>query len=455
MRILHFSLGLPPYRSGGLTKYVTDLMVSQSESGDEVSLLYPGDYTFWRVPKVKIIKDQNYNGILVYKIENPIIVPLRHGVKNPLSITYPKYRLTLKDLEIFYDQIRPDLMHVHTLMGLPEELLNYLKYKGVKILFTTHDYYGLCLKVNFIDQKGLLCDLSDKEKCAICNRNSPDQLFLRLRNSKYLLKYKKRLASNARKLEEPKTNLHEEIIPTQKKIEEYGSLLSHYNRLFEQIDFFHFNSNVTKECYEKHLTPKKSNILPISNANISDNRKIRSINKSLIRIGYIGSMATYKGYPLLKSVLNFLNKKGINNWILQIWGGKLGKEPLCEFIEFKGEFTSSELERVFDQIDLLIVPSIWKETFSFITLEALSFGLPVLVSENVGAKDIVETYDPFFVFQQSKEELQLKLEAILGDPTLIENFNNKICQGSFDYSLKGHVLKLKELYINTINGKNI
>ncbi len=453
MRILHFSLGLPPYRSGGLTKYVTDLMVSQSESGDEVSLLYPGDYTFWRVPKVKIIKDPNYNGILVYKIENPIIVPLRHGVKNPLSITNPKYRLTLKDLEIFYDQIRPDLMHVHTLMGLPEELLNYLKYKGVKILFTTHDYYGLCLKVNFIDQKGLLCDLPDKEKCTICNRNSPDQLFLRLRNSKYLLKYKKRLACNARKLEEPKTNLHEEIIPTQKKIEEYGSLLSHYNRLFEQIDFFHFNSNVTKESYEKYITPKRSIVIPISHANISDNRRLRSINTELIKIGYIGSLATYKGYHLLKDTLCLLNKKGITNWTLQVWGGKVGKDPLYDFIEYKGEFTSSEMENVFGQIDLLIVPSIWKETFSFITLEALSFGNPVLVSENVGAKDIVEFFDPYFIFPPNKEDLQLKLETILSNPAILANYNKKINEGKFEYSLSEHILKIKELYVNQINEK--
>lgn len=33
---LHYSLGLPPYRSGGLTKYCTDLMVEQAKSNDEI-----------------------------------------------------------------------------------------------------------------------------------------------------------------------------------------------------------------------------------------------------------------------------------------------------------------------------------------------------------------------------------------------------------------------------------
>lgn len=453
MRILHFSLGLPPNRSGGLTKYATDLMISQTASGNQVYLLYPGEYTFWRTPKMKIVKDSLFNGVLVYKIENPLIVPLRHGVRYPTAITNPKYHFTSNDLDLFYHQIRPDIIHVHTLMGLPQELLLFLKDKGVKILFTTHDYYGLCLKVNFINQMGLCCDFPGKEKCAICNQNSPGNLFLRLRNSDYLLQNKKRLAGNARRLEVSKTNFHNQLIPIPKKVDEYGHLIEYYRHLFDQIDFFHFNSNVTKEGYEKHLTPIKSAVLPISHANISDNRKRRSIEKDHVRIGYIGSRAAYKGYPLLKDILCVLNTKGISNWTLQVWGGAVGKDTLCDRINYKGEFTAAEMDGVFNQLDLLIVPSIWKETFSLITLEALSFGIPVLVSENVGAKDIVETYDPYFIFSPSKEELQFKLEVILSNTSRIEEYNKKICLGKFEYSLDDHGQKLQELYINLLNSR--
>ena len=52
-------------------------------------------------------------------------------------------------------------------------------------------------------------------------------------------------------------------------------------------------------------------------------------------------------------------------------------------------FDYSELEAVFDHTDLLIMPSIRKETFGYGVLEALSFGVPVLISENVGAKEIL------------------------------------------------------------------
>ena len=61
MRILHYSLGLPPYRSGGLTKYCTDLMVEQAKSNDEIFLLFPGRMNFIKKDNVKIKFYKNYN----------------------------------------------------------------------------------------------------------------------------------------------------------------------------------------------------------------------------------------------------------------------------------------------------------------------------------------------------------------------------------------------------------
>ena len=38
---------------------------------------------------------------------------------------------------------------------------------------------------------------------------------------------------------------------------------------------------------------------------------------------------------------------------------------------------------------MLIAPSVWYETFGYTVLEALSFGVPVIITKNVGAKDIL------------------------------------------------------------------
>ena len=47
MRVLHLSLGLPPFRTGGLNRYCADLMQQQVEDGQDVLLLYPGEFSFF------------------------------------------------------------------------------------------------------------------------------------------------------------------------------------------------------------------------------------------------------------------------------------------------------------------------------------------------------------------------------------------------------------------------
>ncbi len=51
MKVLHYALGFPPYRSGGLTKFCVDLMIQQKKEGHTVAMLWPGQM---RVIKKKI-----------------------------------------------------------------------------------------------------------------------------------------------------------------------------------------------------------------------------------------------------------------------------------------------------------------------------------------------------------------------------------------------------------------
>jgi len=446
MNILHYTIGLPPNRSGGLTKYATDLMKTQSDNGEVVTLLYPGDYTFLGLPKIRIDKDPDYNGIAVYQIKDTSIVPLLYGIRNPSAISNAKRHLSIRALELFYLEVLPEVFHIHTLMGLPLELVTYLKEKKVKIVFTSHDYYGLCPKVNFINYKGEFCNTPGGKQCAMCNLHSPGSVFLRLRNSKVLLKYKTNLASFKKTEQVKKAKILKEEDPTQSKELEFTALLSYYQQLFELVDSFHFNSTVAKEVYEQFLTPKQSVVIPISHDGIVDRRASKLFDGSLIRLAFIGSTAVYKGFPMLKDALCELNVSDLSQWTLQVWGGPFRSDPEYDLIKYMGKFTSADLAKVFSEVDLLIVPSICKETFSLVALEALSYGVPVMVSDNVGAKDIVAKYNADFIFQPTKEALQLRLQHLLANPSLLTDFNEKLQKDKFEYSLDDHQKKIKQLY---------
>lgn len=58
-------------------------------------------------------------------------------------------------------------------------------------------------------------------------------------------------------------------------------------------------------------------------------------------------------------------------------------------MKIHGRYTYDQLGAIFDKTDVLVAPSIWYETFGYTVLEALSYGVPVIVSSTVGAKDII------------------------------------------------------------------
>lgn len=62
---------------------------------------------------------------------------------------------------------------------------------------------------------------------------------------------------------------------------------------------------------------------------------------------------------------------------------------MAPYMEVHPRYAYEELTKIFEQTDVLVTPSIWFETFGFTVLEALSYGVPVVISGTVGAKDIL------------------------------------------------------------------
>ena len=79
-------------------------------------------------------------------------------------------------------------------------------------------------------------------------------------------------------------------------------------------------------------------------------------------------------------------------------------------------------------------------------MEALSFGTPVLVSDNVGAKDLVIKVFESFVFK-TKNDLLSILENILNNPTVLERYNNKIVEcNDLNFSEHNHASQILNWY---------
>lgn len=188
MRILHYTLGFQPYRSGGLVRYAADLMSVQATMGHKVFAMYPGSMSL-TASKCHIRLDEYKKNVCIFEIVNPMPVPLMYGVKDVNDFTNDK-GVDIDSFEKTLDYVKPDIFHVHTLMGLPYEYLKAIKKRGIKTVYTSHDYFGLCPRVNFIDNNGHLCSVASAKKCSECNIDAKTTTYLRIRNAKCLVPLK-------------------------------------------------------------------------------------------------------------------------------------------------------------------------------------------------------------------------------------------------------------------------
>ena len=150
----------------------------------------------------------------------------------------------------------------------------------------------------------------------------------------------------------------------------YESLMKYYRECFSLVDCFHFNSEVSKSVYTTHMPNINGMVIPITHCGIKDNRRKKTYNSEKLRMGFIGSDEPFKGLPVLIEALEEIGME--DKWELSVWGGKLGKH-LSLPIQYKGKYSAQTIENVYEAMDVLIVPSVWKETFSLVTLEALSY----------------------------------------------------------------------------------
>ena len=105
-----------------------------------------------------------------------------------------------------------------------------------------------------------------------------------------------------------------------------------------------------------------------------------------------------------------------------------------------------ELESVMDDADCVAVPSLWNETFGFIVLEALSYGVPVIGSEKVGAKDLIKDTNNGIVVKDNADALKEGIRYILEHPEILEQMNNYILANTQIKTMREHACEIEKLY---------
>jgi glycosyltransferase involved in cell wall biosynthesis len=154
MRLLHVGTGFRPFRRGGLVAYVEDLMNAQAAAGHEVSYFFSGrHYRGIRGPRLKRWRRP---AVAMLEIVNS---PLDdHGRQPELEVSEPRIeRILARVLE----EVRPDVVHVQELAGLPFSLLDVAREHGCPVVMTLQDYFPLCSTFKLFDAAGEVCTRSE------------------------------------------------------------------------------------------------------------------------------------------------------------------------------------------------------------------------------------------------------------------------------------------------------
>ncbi len=139
-----------------------------------------------------------------------------------------------------------------------------------------------------------------------------------------------------------------------------------------------------------------------------------------VRLGHVGGLGVHKGASLVEAVLrttpfSYLSLRMVD---LAREGGYRREEIWGTTpVEIVGPVPQSEVPRLYAGLDVLLVPSLWPESFGLVAREAGALGLWVVASDR-GAmgEDVEDGVDGFVVDVTTPKGLREALTRIDGDP---------------------------------------
>lgn len=306
-------------------------------------------------------------------------------------------------LETVLKTFNPEIVHVNHLSHLSTGIIDVVSEAKIPIVFTLHDYWLACPRGQFLQmalgesQVYPECSSQEKEKCAIhCMSRMWSGVDLET-DAAYWTKWVE--------------NRQIEIGQITKKVEFFISPSQHLKgRIVKELGI-----PETKIIFEPYG-------FQLSNLQ-GRNRK----REGAFVFGYIGRIDPSKGIDHL--IRAFGMTKGEAK--LRIWGRpsaqdtpaltRLTKElpsNRSRQIQWLPEYENDQIiEKVFNRVDCIVVPSIWDENSPLVIQEALQAQVLVITSEKGGMGELIRDGVNGYTFRhRSIEDLAKKLQFVLDNP---------------------------------------
>lgn len=135
----------------------------------------------------------------------------------------------------------------------------------------------------------------------------------------------------------------------------------------------------------------------------SPGHRRRAFDDGLLVLGYVGRLSVEKNVSLLIRIEHELLALGITNFRFLIVGHGSEEQSLrtsLKQVDFAGVLRGEDLARAYADMDIFLFPS-HTDTFGNVVLEALSSGVPAVVTPGGGPKYIVREAETGFISPDS------------------------------------------------------
>jgi glycosyltransferase involved in cell wall biosynthesis len=312
----------------------------------------------------------------------------------------------------YLDSFKPDLVHIHHLAYLSSTIVKLVKDRGLPLVMTLHDYSAICPRGQLIRDDLTVCESVERNGCIRCLR--PQWQGAR-----------KLRPQTLRGLLSPRTG--------QRLLKEFEDKMKEMLRL---VDILIAPSDFLRNKFLEYGVPSEKLITVAHGLPLEFFTGIKRESSPQIRFGYLGSLIPSKGVHILIEAFNRLKRDKVS---LEIWGKearfhqekhygrRLRKLAKNENIFFRGSYDNDEAGTILSKIDILVIPSLWPESFSLTLREALAARTPVIASAIGALSEVVTEGKNGVCFNPGDiDDLFSKLNWLLDNPATIKELQKNI-----------------------------
>jgi glycosyltransferase involved in cell wall biosynthesis len=345
-------------------------------------------------------------------------------------------------------EFAPDIVHVQHLMLLSLGIPRISRSSGARVLMTLNDFWLSCVRFGqLLLPDGSLCsgpNLTDCENCLQDFRFSQGKgekaVIKLLQTTRELsgvdlapLVYWAQDRSQwlqRRKSKNP--DQEAQAGASQNLKEELKHRIRKVQLLIEQVDLFLSPSATVADRMVQWGIPR--NKMRVSRYGIDtkpfENLKEREQDDGRIAFGYVGTLAPHKGVHILMQAMQKLPPEICE---LHVFGsdnhygdyGRMLRELADGLnVTFHGALDRSEIGRAFEQIDCLVMPSLWLENSPVVIQEAFAARVPVIASGQGGMAELIQDGRSGRLFPAGDvRALTMHMASVIQNPTTLRTWS--------------------------------